>query len=85
MLPSPPAAFASATYAVDVVFRPPWLKALQSPKAAGPVASGPTAARVAGVSGSSDLVGDGLGVRPFSLGGVGLGEGDSVSVAVGAW
>jgi hypothetical protein len=37
-----PAAFTSDVYAVDVMLRPPCVKAVHRPKAAGPVASGPT-------------------------------------------
>jgi hypothetical protein len=81
ILPSPPAALTSAARAVDLEPRPPWMKALQRPKAAGPVAFGPLGAEVGAGVGSSDSVGDGLGVA-VSVG-VGVGD-DSVSVGVGA-
>jgi hypothetical protein len=67
MLAGLPAAAASARYGAVHVGMPPWAKALQRPKAVGPVASGPSAVS----EGSDDSVGVGDAVSVGSVDSVG--------------
>lgn len=72
-----PAAFTNDVYAVEALLRPPCVKAVHRPKAAGPVASGPTGVDVDVGVGVSVGVAPSVGVEELS----GVAVGDAVLCA----
>jgi hypothetical protein len=82
MLPADWDALKRAACATEVLWRPPAVNAVHSPKAAGPVASGPRVADAEGVGSGLSLgsaVGSGVAVSVSSAAGV------AVAVAVSVW